>query len=141
MDLAASALPLLGTWTGLERLTAADGATTTARASLVLHLDVGGTAVVADYRSVRADGGELTAHGVLRVTGADVVAGWLFDSAGGPPAVLAGRLDDAGLVLTGGGRRHRLQGAGDALELEVTREAPDGRHPLLDGRYRRLSGH
>lgn len=142
MDLAASSLPLLGTWTGLERLTAADGSTTTARASLVLHLDVGGTAVVADYRSVRADGAELTAHGVLRAGGADdAVTGWLFDSAGGPPAVLAGSLDDAGLALAGDGRRLRVRGEGDALELAVTRDAVDGPRPLLDGRYRRLTGH
>lgn len=134
-------LPLLGTWTGLERVTAADGATTTARASLVLRLDVGGTAVVADYRSVRADGAELTAHGVLRVTGPDEVTSWLFGSAGGLPAVLTGRLDEAGLELRGHGRRHRLRGAGDVLELQVARESVDGWWPLLDGRYRRLSGH
>ena len=141
MDLAARSLPLLGTWTGLERLSAADGATTTARASLVLRLDVGGTAVVADYRSVRADGAELSAHGVLRVTGPEEVTGWLFDSAGGAPAVLTGRLDDAGLELHGHGRRHRLRGAGDTLEQEVARSGDGGWSPRLEGRYRRLSGH
>ncbi|CAA9303111.1 MAG: hypothetical protein AVDCRST_MAG48-1490 [uncultured Friedmanniella sp.] len=141
MDLTARSLPLLGTWTGLERRTAADGGTTSARASLVLRLDVGGTAVVADYRSVQEDGAELTAHAVLRVTGPDQVTGWLFDSAGGAPDVLTGHLDQAGLELYGHGRRHRVRGAGDTLEQEVARSADDGWRPRLEGRYRRLSGH
>jgi hypothetical protein len=141
VDLAARLLPLLGTWTGLERLEADDEATSTARASLVLRLDVGGTAVVQDYRQVRADGAELTAHGVFRPTGPDQLTWWLFDSGGGPPALAAGGFTGDALMLVGETRRHRFRGAGDELELQVDRRDGVEWRPVLSGRYRRLSGH
>lgn len=140
MDLAARFLPLLGTWTGLERLPVEGGEPVTARASLVLRLDVGGTAVLQDYRQVRSDGGELTAHGVFRAT-SEGVDWWLFDSTAPLPARAAGRFADGALVLEGEDRRHRFHGAGDELEQQVDRRTPAGWRAVLSGRYRRLSGH
>ena len=145
MDLARRFLPLLGTWTGLERLDAAPGtAPTTARASLVLRLDVASTVVVSDYRQVREDGAELSAHGVFQAgPGPDEVRWWLFDSTGRPPVVSTGRWEEDALVLEQPGRRHRLRATGDLFEQVVTtRTAPDGGwQPALTGSYRRMSGH
>lgn len=142
MDLAARFLPLLGTWTGLERLAGeADQDDTTARASLVLRLEVGGTAVVQDYRQVRADGQERTAHGVFRASAPEEVTCWLFVSTDHAPAVLSGTFTDGALELTTADRRHRFRGAGDDLELEVSERGASGWSRTLTGRYRRLSGH
>ncbi|SDT27764.1 hypothetical protein SAMN04488543_3539 [Friedmanniella luteola] len=140
MDLAADFLPLLGTWTGLERL-GADADAPTARASLVLRLDVDGTAVVQDYRQVRADGAELTVHGVFRVTAPGQVGWWRFDSAGGPPALATGGVRAGVLELTDADQRHRFRREGDELGQQVERRDGDGWRPVLNGRYRRLTGH
>lgn len=141
VDLAARFLPLLGTWTGLEHLQVEGLGGVSARASLVLRLDVGGTAVVQDYRQVRADGVELTAHGVFRVVEPEQVAWWLFDSEGNLPALATGRFTEGALVLEGDGRRHRFSGEGDDLEQRVDRRTQAGWQTVLNGRYRRLSGH
>jgi hypothetical protein len=145
VDLARRFLPLLGTWTGLERLDPdADATPTTARASLALRLDVASTVVVSDYRQVRADGAELSAHGVFQAgPGPAEVRWWLFDSTGRPPAVATGWWDQDALVLDQAGRRHRLWASGDVFEQQVTtRTGPDGSwRPVLTGSYRRMSGH
>ena len=141
MDLAARFLPLLGTWTGLEHLQVEGLGATTARASLALRLDVGGTAVVQDYRQVRADSAELTAHGVFRVVEPEQVGWWLFDSENDLPALATGRFTEGVLVLEGQGRRHRFRGEGDDLEQRIDRWTQSGWQSLLNGRYRRLSGH
>ena len=141
MDLARCFLPLLGTWTGLERLPLDDGDPVTARASLVLRLDVSGTAVVQDYRQVRSDGTEFTAHGVFRPVEPDQIRWWLFDSTGGEPALATGRFDGGALVLESPDRRHRFRGQGDDLEQQVDARTAAGWRPALAGRYRRLSGH
>jgi hypothetical protein len=141
VDLAARFLPLLGTWTGLEHLQVDGLGGVSARASMALRLDVGGTAVVQDYRQVRADGAELTAHGVFRVVEAEQVAWWLFDSDQDLPALATGRFTEGVLVLEGQGRRHRFHGEGDELEQRVHRRTEAGWQTVLNGRYRRLSGH
>lgn len=143
VDLARRFLPLLGTWTGLERLEAAGATPTTARASLALRLDVASTAVVSDYRQVRDDGAEMSAHGVFRAgPGPGQVRWWLFDSAGGPPVVATGGWEEDALVLEQSGRRHRLRASGDHCEQQVCLRSSDGSwHPVMSGRYRRMSGH
>ncbi len=142
MELPAGFLPLLGTWTGLERLAGEPHPeATTARASLALRLEVGGTAVVGDYRQVRADGEERTAHAVYRATAPEEVTCWLFTSTDHAPTVLRGAFTDEALELTAPDRRHRLTGVADDLELEVTERTADGWRRTLTGRYRRLSGH
>lgn len=149
MELVPSFLPLLGTWAGTQRLAASPGvAATTARAWLVLKLDVAGTVVVQDYRQVRADGGETSGHGVFRAEpGTDAVLWWFFDSGGQVPVPVRGTWRAHVLELehgTPGGRvRHRLAAAGDRLEHRVERQQgsdPDWR-PALVGAYARLSGH
>ncbi|GAA1432728.1 hypothetical protein GCM10009616_22930 [Microlunatus lacustris] len=141
MDLAARFLPLLGTWTGLERLPVEAGDPLTARASLVLRLDLGGTAVLQDYRQVRSDGVELTAHGVFRSAVSEHVDWWRFDSSSGPPARATGWFADGALVLEAEDRRHRFRGQGDDLEQQVDLRTAAGWRPALVGRYRRLTGH
>ena len=140
---------LLGTWTGLEKLDASPwGPATTARASLVLRLDVEATVVVEDYRQVRADGGELTGHGVYLVEpGTDRLLWWFFDSDAQVPIPAAGRGLDGELVLerttASGTTRHRLRADGDRLDHSITvRLDGSGEHvPVLTGTYRRLTGH
>ena len=49
-------------------------------------LDVQGRVVVQDYRQVRSDGAEFSAHGVFMIIADDSRIGWwLFDSYGQPP--------------------------------------------------------
>ena len=149
MDLAPSFLPLLGSWTGLERHEASPaGPATTARASLVLKLDVAATVVVQDYRRVQADGDELSGHGVfLAEPGTDTVLWWFFDSTGQVPAPARGHFQGGALVLDqprGWGRaRHHLQAAGDRLDHRVEQQPTGSRtwSTLAVGVHRRLSGH
>lgn len=141
--------PLLGTWTGLERLGATPwGPATTARASLVLRLDVASTVVVQDYRQVRADGGELSGHGVfLAEPGTDRLLWWFFDSYARVPVPAAGSGRDGELVLertiASGTARHRLGAEADRLDYAITvRLAGSEDHEaFLTGTYRRLTGH
>ena len=128
MDLREAFWPLLGNWTGVERLSRGG----TARAMIVFKLDLQDRAVVQDYRRVAEDGSELTGHGVFV---ADPVTGnllwWFFDSSGVPPTPLRGlRVDDA--LVFGPHREHRLWLDGDRLRRTA---------PGLDGRYARISGH
>lgn len=145
----ASFLPLLGSWTGAEHQYASPWApASTARAFVVFRLDVAATLVVQDYRQVRADGAELTAHGVFQsVAGEDAVRWWLFDSYGEPPLPAAGRWADGELRLertsAHGAARHRFRPVEDQLEYEITVRLGDADawSPFLTGRYRRISGH
>ena len=140
---------LLGTWTGLERLDASPwGPATTARASLVLRLDVDGSVVVQDYRQVRADGVELTGHGVFLVEpGTDRLLWWFFDSAAQVPRPAVGTGVDGELVLerttASGQTRHRLRAEGDRLDHTISVRSDDSadHQPVLTGTYRRLTGH
>jgi hypothetical protein len=140
---------LLGSWTGVEEQSAspwAPGART--RAALTLKLDLGGTAVLQDYRQVRDDGGELSAHGVFLAdeTDPDVVLWWLFDSYGRPPEAARGSWTGRTLELVRttprGSARHRFELDGDrlayAIDVALTGQAPE---PFLRGRYERVSGH
>ncbi len=142
-------MPLLGTWTGLEQQHPSPWSpATTARASLVFRLDVGATVVVQDYRQVRADGPELTAHGVFQaLPGSDRLQWWLFDSYAEPPVVATGDWADGELTLekttANGTARHRFRPTGDDLGYEITLRlgTATGWAPFLTGRYRRVSGH
>jgi len=128
VDLRAAFWPLLGNWTGVEQL----GPDRTARAMMVLKLDLQDRAVLQDYRRVADDGTELVGHGVfLADPVTDSLLWWFFDSAGLPPAPLRGRWTDDALVLGGDGE-HRLWLDGDQLRRTG---------PGLEGRYRRISGH
>jgi hypothetical protein len=149
VDLRESFLPLLGTWTGLEQQEASPWAPAAgARASMVFRLDVAGTVVVQDYRQLREDGAELTAHGVLQgLPGTDTVQWWLFDSYGQPPVVAVGGWADGELVLQkatdDGAARHRFRPAGDRLDYAIAVRLAGAADwsPFLQGRYRRVSGH
>ena len=140
---------LLGTWTGVEEQSASPWARAArTRAALTFKLDLAGTAVVQDYRQVRDDGGELTAHGVLLADEADpaVVLWWLFDSYGQAPAVARGAWSDRVLTLErpggGGVAHHRFDLGADrlayAVDVALGGAAPV---PFLRGRYERVSGH
>ena len=66
MTLAERFWDLLGNWSGTEEQSASAWAPAArTRAALTFKLDLGGTAVVQDYRQVRDDGGEFLAHGVF----------------------------------------------------------------------------
>src|SRR4051812_15208093 len=141
--------PLLGTWTGLERHEAtAVAPATTARASMVLKLGVDDTVVLQDYRQVRADGSELTGHGVFLVEpGTDHLLWWFFDSSARVPVPAAGQGRDGELLLVGttsrGSTRHRFHARADRLEYQIAVQAGAGAElqPWLSGSYGRLSGH
>lgn len=141
--------PLLGTWTGAERQEASPWApATTTRASMVLRLDVDATVVVQDYRQVRADGGELTGHGVfLAEPGTDRLLWWFFDSFAQVPVPASGGGQRGELVLdkttASGTARHRFRAAADQLDYEIMLRLTGTREhePFLTGRYRRLTGH
>jgi hypothetical protein len=128
VDLREAFWPLLGNWTGVEQL----GPGRTARAMIVIKLDLADRAVLQDYRRVADDGAELVGHGVFLL---DPASGdllwWFFDSTGVPPAPRRGRWTGDGLVFGADGE-HRLW-------LDGARLRRTG--PGLDGRYQRISGH
>lgn len=139
--------PLFGHWQGSEAQFASPwGPATTARAILSFRAEVGGAAMVNDYRQVRADGSEFYGHGVFLVADAPVVSWWNFDSYGYPPVPATGDWQDHELVLakttTRGAAVHRFGIDGDeltyAVDLGTTGEAV---RPFLRGRYRALSTH
>ena len=119
-----------------------------ARAALTFKLDLGGTAVVQDYRQVRADATEFLAHGVFLADGSAPggVLWWLFDSVGHPPDPALGTWDGHVLSLTKttprGSAHHRFELAPDrltyAIDVALTGQDPA---PFLRGRYERVSGH
>src|SRR5918993_640581 len=97
MDLREAFWPLLGNWTGIERLGPEGG---TARAMIEFKLDLQDRAGLQDYPPVAADGSDLTGNGVFLVdpptTG---LLWWLFDSAGVPPTPLPGSWSGDALLL------------------------------------------
>ena len=141
--------PLLGSWTGTEQQEAsAWSGPSSARAAITFKLDVGGTAVVQEYRQVRADGQEFLGHGVfLLEPGTSRVLWWLFDSYGYPPEPATGAWDGSALALTKvtprGAADHRFRVRADRLDYRIETVAdPDAAPALfLAGRYRRVSGH
>ena len=141
--------PLLGNWTGTEQQEAsAWSGASGARAAITFKLDVGGTAVVQEYRQVRADGQEFLGHGVfLLEPGTPRVLWWLFDSYGYPPEPATGGWDGPALTLTKvtprGAAYHRFTVDGDRLDsrIETAPDADAAPAPFLAGRYRRVSGH
>ena len=149
MGLKTSFWPLLGSWTGVEEQAASPwGPAMSARAALTFKLDLAGTAVVQDYRQVRADGAELLGHGVFLAGPADgSVLWWFFDSEAQPPVQAPGRWDSSGLTLTRSGRRgtarHRFAAQPDRLDytIEIGAEPGATMSPFLSGRYRQVSGH
>lgn len=142
--------PLLGSWTGTEEQAESPWAPAgAARAMVVFKLDVADRVVLQDYRQVRADGAEFTAHGVFLLTDADrsTVGWWLFDSYGEPPVPATGGWSDGELVLekstARGVARHTFAVAADRLTYRIeTRlgDAPDFTD-FLTGTYARISGH
>lgn len=141
--------PLLGTWAGMEEQAASPWAPpASTRAMMTLKLDVSDTVVLQDYRQVRGDGSELTAHGVFRLEpGTEQVLWWWFDSYGEPPGPAAGGWSGDGLTLvrtTPQGRaEHRLRVVDEELGYEIHTRYADAPElsPFLTGTYRRLSGH
>ena len=120
--------PLLGNWTGVEQLADAG----TARAMITFKLDVADRVVLQDYRQVRADGAELSGHGVFLVDPDTAeLLWWFFDSSGTPPTPLRGLQSDGQLVL-GANQEHRLW----LDDGRLRRMAPG-----LEGTYQRISGH
>lgn len=139
--------PLFGHWQGSEEQRESSwGAAGTARAALSFRAEVGGAAMVNDYRQIRSDGSEFYGHGVFLVDEALQVSWWLFDSFGLPPVPAAGRWQDGTLVLTKtterGTARHRFARDGDQLTYAIdvaTKDTPT--QPFLRGRYQAISAH
>jgi hypothetical protein len=128
VDLRAAFWPLLGNWTGVEQL----GPDHTARAMVVIKLDLQDRVVLQDYRRVADDGTELVGHGVFLVDPAGgELLWWFFDSTGLPPTPRPGRWTDDALLLGPEGE-HRMWLDGELLRWTG---------PGLDGRYQRISGH
>lgn len=140
---------LLGNWQGVEEQSAspfAAGART--RAMMTFKQDLAGTAVVQDYRQVRDDGAEFSAHGVLLADPADGagVLWWLFDTMAQVPEPAHGTWRDGllSLVRTSprGSAHHVFELDGERLAYAIDLELGDRpRTPFLRGRYQRVSGH
>lgn len=139
--------PLFGHWQGSEELSESrPGSAITARAMLSFRAEIGGVAMVGDYRQVRADGTEFYGHGVFLVDESGTVTWWLFDSSGRPPVPATGGWRGAELVLTKiteeGRDVHRF-GLDDEELTYVIDAGPseDELTPFLRGRYRAMSTH
>lgn len=139
--------PLFGHWQGSEtQLASRWGSATAARAILSFRAEVGGAAMINDYRQVRDDGSEFYAHGVFLVDEALDVSWWLFDSHGYPPTPATGGWRDGELVLTKSTERgraeHRFGIDGDDLTYGIDVGSADGQlEPFLRGRYQAISTH
>jgi hypothetical protein len=162
---------LLGNWSGTEEQSASPWAPAArTRAALTFKLDLGGTAVVQDYRQVRVDGdehrerqrAELTGgrggsspltteflgHGVFVADEStpEAVLWWLFDSAGHAPEPGRGGWAGPVLALTRtsprGSAHHRFELSPDRLvyAIDLTLTGHEPT-PFLRGRYERVSGH
>ncbi len=141
--------PLLGNWTGAEEQAASPWApASSARAMIVFKLDVQNRVVVQDYRQVRSDGAEFSAHGVFMIISDDSRIGWwLFDSYGQPPEPATGSWLDEKLIMEKttprGVARHTFSIEDEKLiyriEIKIADE-PDFRQFLV-GAYLRVSGH
>jgi hypothetical protein len=139
--------PLFGHWQGTEELSASPwGPGGPARAALEFRAEVGGAAMVNDYRQVRGDGTEFYGHGVFLVDDGLGVSWWLFDSYALPPTPATGGWRDGELVLTRTSERGRAEhrfGLADGdltYAIDVTLGAA-GPAPFLRGRYRAVSAH
>ena len=147
MSLREELMALLGNWSGTEQLTPLDGPVTSARAMFVAKLDVADRVVLLDYRQVAAGGGEYSGHGVFTEDRESRdICWWFFDSTGSAPTIARGRRSGNGLVLVADddGRRveHRFAVEGDELSYAILISDED--QPavsVLNGRYRRISGH
>lgn len=136
MSLRETFWPLLGNWTGIERLASGQ----TARAMIVFKLDVQDLVVTQDYRQVRDDGEEYTGHGVFLNHGeSDGVLWWLFDSTGRLPGPARGAWSAGRLVLLADRTEHRFAVVDDQLRYRVS--SSDSEVDQLQGSYRRISGH
>jgi hypothetical protein len=139
--------PLFGHWQGSEEQhTSRWSAAGTARAMVSFRAEVGGAAVVNDYRQVRADGSEFYAHGVFLVDHALAISWWLFDSDGHPPVPATGGWATGVLTLTKiterGVARYRFGIDGEELTYGIdVGSTPDHLQPFLRGRYRAISTH
>ena len=92
MDLREAFWPLLGNWTGVERLGPTQHGAGDDRASS-WTCRPGGAAGLPPGRPT--DGSELTGHGVFLVDPVTTtLLWWFFDSAGVPPTPLRGRWSD-----------------------------------------------
>jgi hypothetical protein len=147
MSLREELLALLGNWSGTEQLTPLDGPVTTARAMFVAKLDVADRVVLLDYRQVAAGGSEYSGHGVFTedLETRDI-CWWFFDSSGSAPTVARGRRSGNGLVLVADddGRRVEYRFAVEEDDLSYTILVSNAKDPaisILNGRYRRISGH
>jgi hypothetical protein len=138
--------PMFGHWQGSEELSASPwGRAGTARAALSFRAEIGGVAVVNDYRQVRDDGSEFLAHGVFLVDDSRV-SWWLFDSYAYPPVPATGGWSDGELVLTKTTERgtavHRFGLDGDNLRYAIDTATGDREpEPFLRGHYRAIATH
>lgn len=140
---------LLGNWSGVEEQSASSWAPAArARAALAFKVDLGGVAVVQDYRQVRDDGNEFGAHGVFLAdeSAPEIVLWWLFDSVGHAPDPGRGGWSGTTLELTRttarGSAFHRFEVGPDRLTYVIdVAVAGQETVPFLRGRYERVSGH
>ncbi len=136
MSLRETFWPLLGNWTGVERLASGPNA----RAMIVFKLDVHDLVVTQDYRRVRDGGDEYTGHGVFMIDpAADGMLWWLFDSTGRLPGPARGTWAGDELILLADGAEHRFAVVDDHLRYRI--RSPDSEIVQLVGDYRRVSGH
>lgn len=141
--------PLFGAWQGTEELSASPwGPAGSARAAMTFRAEIGGAAMVNDYRQVRSDRTEFAAHGVFLVDDAaePPVSWWLFDSYALPPVPATGGWQDGELVLTKTTERGRAvhRFGLDAETLTYVIDVALGEadlQPFLRGRYGAVSGH
>ena len=146
MSLREELIALLGNWSGTEQLTPLDGPVTTARAMLVAKLDVADRVVLMDYRQVAAGGAEYSGHGVFTEDrDSPDICWWFFDSTGSAPTTARGRRSGNGLVLVADGDQrieHRFAVDGDELSYAIlVSDNNQAAVSILNGRYRRISGH
>ncbi|MFT4164107.1 MAG: hypothetical protein QM650_02575 [Microlunatus sp.] len=140
--------PLFGHWQGVEeQFESPWGPATTTRAILGFRAEVGGAAMVNDYRQVRADGSEFYGHGVFLVAVDLTVSWWLFDSYAEPPVVATGGWQYGALVLSKttehGLAVHRFGIDGEELTyaIDVAESGDAELQPFLRGRYQAISTH
>ena len=115
---------------------------------IIFKLDVTDSVVLQDYRQVRDDGGEFTAHGVFMIDPHDhQMLWWLFDSYGEPPVPASGDWHDEELILVKSTPRgtawHRFSVVDDQLSYRIDLQLGAATAPaeFLTGTYRRISGH
>ena len=136
MSLRETFWPLLGNWTGVERLASGQNA----RAMIVFKLDVRDRVVVQDYRQVGDGGEEYSSHGVFMLDpDSSGLLWWLFDSTGRLPGPARGAWSDGELILPVDGTQHHFAVVEEQLRYRIT--SPETEAVQLSGSYRRVSGH